>query len=345
MLIFYTAKAFFEYRCFNYIDLTKFTVCDNINDYVDSKDTFKTAFIAHGEYNIESDLEIINNASTYVFYFIDHPAWISYLNLEKFKNVHWVMPGSFHDRDLKHIFWNEWMQCITQHYQINSQFPNLLSQLTPFESKSKYFDACLGRPREHRTKVAKIIQDESLTDKMVHRYLGNDPPTSWCEPGLIETGHGYESTYLGLPVASYDIVPINLYNSTAFTIVAESICNNNLSFFTEKIAKPILGKRLFVVFSGYNYLKSLRKIGFQTFGDIIDESYDSIQNENQRFRAAMNQVKFLCNENQDVILEKIRPIVEFNFNLLMNTNWDKILTDQINKLLNDYSKIQLYSAV
>jgi hypothetical protein len=50
------------------------------------------------------------------------------------------------------------------------------------------------------------------------------------------------------------------------------------SFFpTEKIARPIVGLKPFVVYAARNYLANLRRLGFETFGDIWDESYDQFE--------------------------------------------------------------------
>ena len=72
-----------------------------------------------------------------------------------------------------------------------------------------------------------------------------------------------------------------------------------------------------------NYLANLRKLGFQTFGDIIDESYDTETDALIRWRRAWEQMQWLADQPQSEILEKIRPIVEHNFNHVMTTNWAK----------------------
>jgi hypothetical protein len=50
---------------------------------------------------------------------------------------------------------------------------------------------------------------------------------------------------------------------------------------TEKTAKPIWAKRLFVMFGTPGFLKKLHELGFKTFDHVIDESYDSMLNAQQ----------------------------------------------------------------
>ena len=62
---------------------------------------------------------------------------------------------------------------------------------------------------------------------------------------------------------------------------------------------------------------------------MIDESYDSIEDSQLRWKMAFDQVIYLCQIDQKLILEKIRPIVEYNYDLLWTTDWRNILDQQV----------------
>jgi hypothetical protein len=116
-------------------------------------------------------------------------------------------------------------------------------------------------------------------------------------------------------------VPVNIYQKTAYSLVAETNAVNSFNFYTEKIVKPILARRLFVVISGQHYLKNLRSLGFKTFDSIIDESYDEIDDNETRWRCAMEQVEWLSQQTQQTILDRIRPIAEFNLKIIKSRAW------------------------
>jgi len=78
---------------------------------------------------------------------------------------------------------------------------------------------------------------------------------------------------------------------------------------------------LFIVFSGQHYLRNLRSLGFKTFDGIIDESYDSIEDNNLRFKLACEQMQYLIDQPQEEILAKIRPITEHNKRIMLATDW------------------------
>ena len=75
------------------------------------------------------------------------------------------------------------------------------------------------------------------------------------------------------------------------------------------------------MFAGRGYLANLRKLGFKTFHGIIDESYDDEFDAIKRWDRAWEQMCWLADQPQEQVLEQIRPIVEHNFTVMMQTNW------------------------
>jgi hypothetical protein len=68
-------------------------------------------------------------------------------------------------------------------------------------------------------------------------------------------------------------------------------------------------------------MHNLRALGFKTFDGVIDESYDLIKDNNERYTAAFDQVIWLCKQDQDSIYDKIKSIVDHNYQLLMTRDW------------------------
>jgi hypothetical protein len=75
----------------------------------------------------------------------------------------------------------------------------------------------------------------------------------------------------------------DLFLDSCINLVTETSYNNNELFISEKILKPILNYQPFIVFGPVNYLKELKKLGFRTFSEFWDESYDLTKDSRERY--------------------------------------------------------------
>ena len=143
-----------------------------------------------------------------------------------------------------------------------------------------------------------------------NKYLGNQLP-------MVLDTHMFEGSLLHFRRSM-----MKYYNDTYFSLITETGYENGLPFHpTEKTFKPILHKHPFVILTMPHYLKNLRDMGYRTFDGIIDESYDNIEDDDERMLAVLAEVKRLCNLNEDELTDfrnKSLEIVEYNFNVLMS---------------------------
>lgn len=237
-------------------------------------------------------------------------------------NVRWVIPGTINNNFAEQTFFSgAWLDRTRELY---IQLPNKLAELKPHEVKPKYFDALLGVTKPHRTTVYNYIHEYKLTDKIFATYSSLNCDFSY-EPGTVNSNNNPDTTqnitYEGIDTSISQVIPVDIYNQTAYTIVTETDTDNDYSFFTEKIAKPLIARRLFVVFSGQHYLRNLRSLGFQTFDSVIDETYDTLEDPVHRYISAFQQVKKLCEMDQAEVLAQIQPIVDHNHKLIMEQDW------------------------
>jgi hypothetical protein len=145
--------------------------------------------------------------------------------------------------------------------------------------------------------------------------------------------------YYGHRLGISCVVPLTVYNQTNYSIVAETNFENHYNFYTEKIVKPIISKRLFVAVAGQHYLKNLRDFGFRTFDSIIDESYDNEPDSHHRWTMAMDQVSWLCKQDPETVLTQVKDIVEHNYHVMIERDWygefSSLLDQEIRPLLQD----------
>lgn len=221
-----------------------------------------------------------------------------------------------------------------------------LDEVNPYEIKPFSFDALLGSERYHRDFVYKKIIENNLTNKIITSYLNDIRSETWFRDDdvdyseYIANKNSYSKLMSSNPINYYGksiwiahVIPFGVYNKSAYTIITETGYKNGITFPTEKTAKPILGKRLFVVFSGQYFLKTLQELGFKTFSEIIDESYDLEENNEIRFEKAWQAVEKLLSLPQEEVFKKIKPIIEHNYNHLMNFPFDDFVRKQCTEIL------------
>ena len=97
------------------------------------------------------------------------------------------------------------------------------------------------------------------------------------------------------PVADLET---DLYQKTWFTAVMETDMWRRPFRITEKPLKPLVNFHPFVIFGNPGSLALLRAFGFQTFGSVLDESYDGERDPRKRFDRVYNEVRKLCGLDQ-----------------------------------------------
>lgn len=111
------------------------------------------------------------------------------------------------------------------------------------------------------------------------------------------------------------------YKKFAIDIVAETVFDYPYPFITEKTLRPIGCKRMFIILGSARSLKLLKSKGFKTFDDIIDESYDEIDDPCARFHSVANSIKDFVNLDIDYIKNyyyQNQQKFEHNFEILRN---------------------------
>ena len=327
---------------------------DNIDDFKSSGDSFKIAIVSQTTHSRDysyvmqfggfADVVIVGDGEFHEW----HP-----LNTDSYswKNVYWYGPGCTLKNNEYIIPCQQHLDTMQNMYRI-PQVKDQLDRLTPYQKKPMMFDALLGRPRPPRVFVIDQIRKHRLESKIVSNIFSDStyhkhpmdrlPGFVWEDDYLYAESQDVDHincniNYHGMITSLGNIIPISTYNQTAFSILSETEHNNSVYMLTEKTAKVALGRRVFVAFAGCGFLQLMRNAGFRTFNSIIDESYDQIENDQDRWQAAFDQVIRLCDSDQIDVLSQARPILEHNYDMIMQHPWrytaEKSLIDKLTDLI------------
>lgn len=93
-------------------------------------------------------------------------------------------------------------------------------------------------------------------------------------------------------------------NDSYFTITFETIVGNDTDLFvTEKTYKPLFYMQPFIIIGDPHTLAYLKTKGYETFPEFFDESYDEINDPEERFIFCTEQILKLCEKDIDELHE------------------------------------------
>jgi len=127
-------------------------------------------------------------------------------------------------------------------------------------------------------------------------------------------------------------IDIESYTQTSISFVTETGVSNAVWRVTEKSLKAIAFGHMTVIFGHPNSLHFLRIFGFNTFDDLIDNSYDSLTHPYDRLRESINELSaivrnFESYDNTDILMK-------YSQAALFNVDWMK--NDFINHYIDQF---------
>ena len=102
------------------------------------------------------------------------------------------------------------------------------------------------------------------------------------------------------------------YIDTYFSLVTETVFDYPYSFRTEKIWKPITMGHPWIAVTSKGYYRDMHQLGFKTFGHLIDESFDLINNSQERIERIEQVVVDLCGQDLVQFITAAQDVCEYN---------------------------------
>jgi hypothetical protein len=111
----------------------------------------------------------------------------------------------------------------------------------------------------------------------------------------------------------------SVYDSTLISVVTESNFVNKQIYHSEKTWKPIANKHPFIIVGPAGSLEKLKSLGYRTFSDFWDESYDLETNDTHRLLRIASLCKSISNwpisKKKDFFYESMH-ITKHNYKIL-----------------------------
>jgi hypothetical protein len=176
-----------------------------------------------------------------------------------------------------------------------------------------------GRGRAHRRQLLQRLQP--VLDQAIWTNLDSAAGLVQTLPKEYEFDFYRSNTTTDAGYVKYELFNNNWgeiylaarpYLDTHFSLVTETVFEYPYSFRTEKIAKPLAMAHPFVVVSNQGFYRDLHNLGFKTFGHVVDESFDLIENNDARLERIAQVVEDLCRQDLAKFSEECYNICKYN---------------------------------
>lgn len=130
---------------------------------------------------------------------------------------------------------------------------------------------------------------------------------------------------------NHTTVNTDLYTNSYFNIVTETLFHidrSNGTFITEKTFKPIKFGQPFVMVAPAGTLAELRNLGYRTFDSVIDNHYDSIENNTERWIAIRKLLSSMKKYGVDKLFWQCKEDILWNQQMFVsraNTSVNRLL--------------------
>lgn len=226
-----------------------------------------------------------------------------YFNIKKFEKYGTVLHCNVKLAETKGKFFNYWA------YDYLTRIKDYNIQLNASNTFAPKFLSLNGRPEWHRYYLIQLYKDRNLFDKglvsLLNRY------DRFSDTQIKRT---FLKSYEGDPSFILDIIDNKrtleidrtneqihendrshdpfIYKDTSISVVSETYGETARGcFITEKSYKPIANCHFQIWIGQPGMVKFFRKLGYDLFDDIIDHSYDNVNNDTKRYNAAIDSLE------------------------------------------------------
>jgi hypothetical protein len=120
------------------------------------------------------------------------------------------------------------------------------------------------------------------------------------------------------------------YAACGIEVVLETLFDDSRWHLTEKTLRPIACGKPFLLAATPGSLQYLRNYGFETFADVIDETYDTIADGAARLDAVIQEMKRIADLDtaaKQVLYTKLHEIAQRNKHRFFNGLFDQVIEE------------------
>jgi hypothetical protein len=175
-----------------------------------------------------------------------------------------------------------------------------------------------SNPRDHRCLLLDLLAKNDLLEKgnvswnPINKF--NYEWVWWKSPTKKTLSDDYPTTRFQYRLPTE-------WNESFVNLISET--SVNIGFVTEKTWIPILCKKPFLVQTTEGFYTYFQQLGFKTYDEIFDYSFDSVSNLEIRTQMILDNVKNILDKDYQKLYDMIYPKIKHNYNRALELIQDK----------------------
>jgi hypothetical protein len=205
-----------------------------------------------------------------------------------------------------------------------------------WEIKSRIFNFSINKPRIHRKFLLEEIERLGLTSYR-HTLAWKYNPVNSIKitdfkfgPEIKEEMSIRNGNFKN--AETYDKLLKGIYQDTCISIITEPCFYEKEALITEKTFMAIMGGTIPIWFGGWKNAQSLTTLGFDVFEDIVDHSYETLEDPYERCTQSLERNLHLFDlEKMQKIIKDNAHRLQYNVDLLMSNPFLQECFTQVRK--------------
>lgn len=228
------------------------------------------------------------------------------------------------------------------------RYANIDPQLklqTTFDHDFLVYNRAWAGTREYRLKFTELMIGADLHKQSLMTFAELDSDTHY-------TSHKFKNCNLALArhdlekhlepntsTSSYSAdYSTDDYNKCRIDVVLETLFDDERVQLTEKSLRPIACGKPFIIAGPAGSLEYLKSYGFKTYGDFIDESYDSIVDTTQRLNAiikSMQKFSLMDSDTKHKAMQQMLEISKYNQQRFFSKEFFELIVNELKTNFNN----------
>jgi hypothetical protein len=200
-------------------------------------------------------------------------------------------------------------------------------------NKTKTFNFMINKMRPHRVALLKLVEELNLTD-CTYSLPWRENPYTALEP----TTHDYgirvsldqAVKYIGTNASMYKhLLQKTVFEPSCISLITEPTYIEREALISEKTIMSIYGGTIPIWVGGWRCADSMQRLGFDIFDDIVDHSYQALENPFARVRNSITLNKKLLSNFK--ITTSIIKRLQHNLDLMISGVFEKEVEKQLHE--------------